>query len=413
MGYDFYMKKLFFIALIFLFVLFCVSFLHSKTDSSVRIKFSAWGSQSEVEYLLPLIADFEKNNPDIKIEFLHIPQNYFQKLHLLFASKLAPDVVFINNQYLPKYVEAGLLLDLSDIFDSSDYFEKAIQNMTINGKIYAIPRDVSNFVVFYNKDLFDKYNIKYPSANWGFDEYIEISEKFKQNGVWATSFDTNLIFLLPYLFSNGGGFLDNDADDYVIDDKNTIDTLNFYSNLAKNGYAPKKSESASLTMAQLFLQQKIAMHVCGRWLVPKYRAEANFSWDIVQFPKGNKGSVTSIDASGYAISSQTLNKDEAIRFVQYISSKTSLEKLVQSGLIVPARKDVAYSKMFLDPSLKPQNSKIFVDIIEQGKVTPVNRNYQKIMDVLQVVLEPVFLGKLKAQDVVSDELLIELRRYVY
>jgi multiple sugar transport system substrate-binding protein len=54
-----------------------------------------------------MLNDFETKNPDLKVEFIHVPQNYFQKLHLLFASNLAPDVIFINNLYSPIYIKAG------------------------------------------------------------------------------------------------------------------------------------------------------------------------------------------------------------------------------------------------------------------------------------------------------------------
>ena len=68
-----------------------------------EITFSSWGSISEVQILKKLISDFESENPGTKINFQHIPQNYFQKLHLLFASNTAPDVIFNNNLYLPLY----------------------------------------------------------------------------------------------------------------------------------------------------------------------------------------------------------------------------------------------------------------------------------------------------------------------
>ena len=61
-------------------------------------------------------------------------------------------------------------------------------------------------------------------------------------------------------------------------------------------------------MAQMFLQGKIAMHISGRWLVPKYRESAHFDWDITQFPKGTKGSIVPLDASGWAISSKSTKK---------------------------------------------------------------------------------------------------------
>ena len=88
-----------------LFVLiFSIIFLCGCTKSNKEeIVFSSWGSVTETKILAKIIDSFEVENPDIKINFMHIPQNYFQKIHLLFASKTPPDVLFINNLYLPIY----------------------------------------------------------------------------------------------------------------------------------------------------------------------------------------------------------------------------------------------------------------------------------------------------------------------
>ena len=82
-----------------IFIVFCVCFLTGCSPQVQKevIKFSSWGSVTEVEILKKVVSDFEKENPNIKIDFMHIPQNYFQKIHLLFASNTAPDVMFMNN----------------------------------------------------------------------------------------------------------------------------------------------------------------------------------------------------------------------------------------------------------------------------------------------------------------------------
>lgn len=391
------MKKIF--GLVFLILLFLMFLLskNSVDDKRVVIKFSSWGSQSEISYLLPLIAEFEQKNPDIKVEFVHIPQNYFQKLHLLYASNLAPDVVFINNYYLPKYVKANLLEDLTPYIKKDEFFQKSVDCFTFDKKIYAIPRDVSNLVVYYNKNLFDTYRIPYPSRDWTIDDLINISKRFKTESkgeVFGLSYETDLLYVMPFLFSNGASVLSDDGKKMTITEKNAIDIINLYSDLAnKYNIAPKKSQSASRTMAQMFLQQKIAMQVSGRWLVPKYRQEAKFDWDIMSFPSGQKGSIVNIDASGYALSKSSKHKAEALKFIEFISSPYSLSKLAQSGLIVPARKQVAYSPAFLDSQLPPKSASIFLESIQTGKATPVNENYQVITDELNRQLESVFLGK--------------------
>lgn len=138
----------------------------------------------------------------------------------------------------------------------------------------------------------------------------------------------------------------------------------------------------------MFLQQKLAMHLSGRWLVPKYRQDADFDWDIINFPKGSVGSVVPMDSSGWAISKTSKNKDLAVKFVQYLSSEENIKLMTKSGLITPARIDVANSDSFL--SGQPKSSRIFLDVIKTSKPTPVSKNYRELTDKLSRELEPIF-----------------------
>jgi len=353
-----------------------------KQDNKTVVQFASWGSKSEVDILKPILSDFEKENPDIKVDFMHIPQNYFQKIHLLFASNTAPDVIFINNQYLPVYANAGLL---EELHASNGFYQKSLEALTVNGKLYAIPRDVSNLVIYYNKNIFDKKHIPYPSANWTFDDFLKTAQKLTDQNTFGISFEEDPLFYLPYLMSNGGGFLPDE-----INKPESQNALNFYADL-RNKYhvAPLKSESASATMAQLFLQERLGMYLSGRWMVPKFREEAKFDWDIAQFPKGTKGSIVQLDASGWAVSKSSNHKQEALKLVNFLSSKESSEKFTESGLIVPAREEVANSKYFLDGQ-KPENAKVFTNIIKTSKPTPVTVNYREILDNLKKEMEARF-----------------------
>ena len=116
------MKKLYLIFSLFV-LLLCSSC--SKSDDKVVISFSTWGSQSEINTIKYLIDDFEKNNSNIKVELVHIPDNYFQKLHLLIASNLAPDVMFINNLNFKMYLDAGKLEPLNNYIDTSRSVKKS------------------------------------------------------------------------------------------------------------------------------------------------------------------------------------------------------------------------------------------------------------------------------------------------
>ncbi len=373
-----------FIKTVFCLILFCSLFLCgcTKKEQNITLEFASWGSKSETDILKPLLSEFEQENPDIKIEFMHIPQNYFQKIHLLFASNTAPDVIFINNLYLPVYANAGLLEELEP---PNGYYPQSLEALSWKGKLYAIPRDVSNLVIYYNKDMFKEKHIPYPDKNWTFNEFLAAAQKLTDQNTFGISFEDNPLFYLPYLMSNGGGILPDE-----INKQNSREAIQFYADLRKkHQVAPLKSESASATMAQMFLQQRLGMYLSGRWMVPKLREEADFNWDIASFPRGSEGSIVQLDASGWAIAKSSSHKDEAKKLIEFLSSKESSEKFAQSGLIVPAREDAANSKYFLDGK-KPENTKIFLDTIKTSKPTPVTIDYREITDKLKKDTEKIF-----------------------
>lgn len=161
---------------IFCTILVCIIFLCGcgKKETKTIIEFASWGSKSETDILKPLLSEFEQENPNIKVDFMHIPQNYFQKIHLLFASNTAPDIIFINNLYLPVYANAGLLEELNA---DGHFYPQPLEALSWKGKLYAIPRDVSNLVIYYNKDLFNKKHIAYPDKNWTFEDFLTTAQK--------------------------------------------------------------------------------------------------------------------------------------------------------------------------------------------------------------------------------------------
>lgn len=343
-----------------------------KNDKTTIIKFSTWGSASEIAIIKPIITEFERNNPNVKIELIHIPQDYFQKLHLLFASNLAPDVIFINNLNLPIY--SNYLEDLSKDINQNNFYPKALEALSYNNKIYAIPRDISTLMIYYNKTLFKKYNVPFPNENWTLDEMILTANKFKNTSVYGISYEPLLYYTMPYIYYYGGGILSKNGTN-ISNNTNSQLGINTYKNMAyKYHIAPVPSQIGNKTLAQMFLDGQIAMHLSGRWLVPKYRECAKFDWDIVNFPKYS----VPCDASGWAVSKSSKHKDIAIKFVLFLSNKQNIDKMTRDGLIVPARIDIATSKTF--NSNMPAHSYLFLKTAQKAIVPTISKDYNNLTD---------------------------------
>lgn len=343
-------------------------------DNTVKLKFSTWGSVSEMKILEPIIKDFEKENPNIKIELLHIPQDYYKKLHLLFASNLAPDVILINNLNLPVY--ANFLENIDNTISKKEYYNQSINSLSTNGHLYAVPRDTSTLVIYYNKDIFNKNKVPYPRENWSLADLYLTSKKLTSSSHWGISFEPNIYYALPYMHYFNGGIYNNNGI-YIGQTKNSKKGVEEYKNFAyKYKIAPTVSNIGSKTVAQLFLDEQIAMHLSGRWLVPKYREVAKFDWDVVNFPKY----AAPVDSTGWAIAKTSKHKHEAKQFILFLSKRENIIKMTESGLIVPARIDVAESPIFLDN--KPKSSFVFINSVKNSKNTNVTKDYNKITDEL-------------------------------
>lgn len=339
--------------ILIIFVCFLLTGCDSKSEE--EISFASWGSITEVKIIKKLIEEFEAENPDIKINFIHIPQNYFQKLHLLFASNTAPDVIFINNLYLPIY--ESKLEDLSDTFDSTDFYSQSLDGLSYNGRILAIPRDISSLVLYLNLDL-----VKMPDENWTLEELLAELNNFANKEVFGISFEEDIYWLTPYI---------SYFDEILFD---CPKAQNFYLDLRdKYKVAPVKSQTGSSTLAQMFLNKKIAMYLSGRWMYPIISEKADFNWAVINFPYGNGKQY--LDTSGWAISNQSKNKEASKKFIKYLSGEKSSEYFLESNLIIPARKDTA-KKLYN----KEHNEKIFIDTIFHSKANIVNKDYKKLSD---------------------------------
>ena len=381
--------------LIILFALICFFlFITARTEKVQKetVSFSSWGSQTEVKILKEILSDFE-NETGIIVNFQHIPQNYFQKIHLLFASNLEPDVIFINNHYIKMYTDANLLENLTQILeDENAYHKVALDCFKSKDKIYAIPRDISALVLYVNKNIV-KEKIK-PKTIY---DLKNIVSKYTNEEHWGINYEEDPLFWLYYLASNGGGVISDDLKEIIINKKESLDALNLYSDYANRYHiAPTKSEIGSMTTAQMFINGKLAVYLGGRWMLPKFKKTISFPFEVIEFPSSKDNKVY-VDASGWAISKKSKNKENAIKLVKYLSSEESITKLSKSDLITPARK------------IKQNNEfETFTTMLNNAKPTPTTKYYGKINDILKSKTEGILSGKERAEDIFCEKTVKEL-----
>ena len=113
-----------------------------------------------------IIAEFEKANPDILVQLEAVSGNdYYTRLLTQIAAGDAPDIIQIGDDAVPMFVSKGGFLPLDDFItgnyplDTSIYLPGTLDPGQYQGSQYFLPKDFSPLAVYYNKKLFDEYNV--------------------------------------------------------------------------------------------------------------------------------------------------------------------------------------------------------------------------------------------------------------
>jgi multiple sugar transport system substrate-binding protein len=346
-----------------------------------HVTLATWGSSAEIALTRQVVADFQRQHPAIRVQVLHIPDQYFQKLHILFAGGVAPDVVQMNSFYLPVYAQAQCLAPLPA--PTNTFYPQALKALQWQGTQFALPRDVSSLVVYYNQDLFQQAGLPTPSPDWDWATFERTAQALSGNGRYGVSFNRKPpLFWLPFIWSAGGRLWEGQQ--LFPDTPQTLAGLGFYQRWPGR-IAPPVTESRP--MAELFIKQQVAMFVSGRWSVPVLREKAPFAWGVVPLPRGSAGSVVGIDATGYALSATAKHPEQARQLIAYLTDHAAIAHFTQTGLIVPARPDVANSPAFAPPN------QVFLNTLAHGVPTQSVPRWNEVAETLDLTLEPLWTGE--------------------
>ena len=344
--------------LLILGALFCV-----RTPDYTELSFSTWGTATEMKVLKELISDYESQNPKVKIKLQHIPQNYFKKLHLLFASKTEPDVILINNQYLPIYKD--FLLDLPPL--STDF--RGVMGLSCDGVLKAVPRDLSVLVLYYNKSLLENSNLILPNE-WNLESFLKLGKSLQAKNRFLISLEDDLYYLYPFILASG-----EKINAITSENITTYRSFDIFRDLSrKYHYAPLPYELGVMKPADLFFDGKTVFYLSGRWMYPKISELAKFDFGVVEFPKGK----VPCDVTGWAISKRSSKQEEALKFVNYLSSRQSLLKMAETGLIIPSRRSCWVNL---------KHKEVFLSSILNSIYVKYSKSYSKERDSINTILK--------------------------
>jgi ABC-type glycerol-3-phosphate transport system substrate-binding protein len=299
-----------------------------------QAKLTYWGLYEDVSVMTPIIADFEKQHPNIKIEYTKQDiEQYRDKLITRFNNGNGPDIFRFHNTWVPELSDLLLPLPNSVLTKedfSKNYYPVAKIDLIKNGAIYGVPLQMDTLNLYVNRDLFQAAGLKIPTTWIDFGNAArqmtvkDENNKIKTAGAAMGTY-TNIThapdIVSMLLVQDGVNLKDMSSNPQAVSD-----ALNYYSSFALptgNVWDDTLDESI-----KAFASGTLAMYFGYSWDFFTIKSiNPNLSFDIYSVPTlpGQNQTIASYWAEG--ISSKTKYQKEAILFMKYLISKETMQKL--------------------------------------------------------------------------------------
>jgi len=301
----------------------------------------------EGEVLKDIIDDYQQENPDVKFNIIEVPYNELNtKIKTMVAGGNPPDLARVSN---PGELSAALL-NLNDSI-GQDYLDNFVKSthpyVMVDGKMLAVPIDVTANGIIYNKDYFEAAGIDVPDTEeelddlWTWEEWANALEKVveESNARYGLAYDYSPHRWSTLLYQAGGSFFSKDWSEVTINSNEGERAVEFFVELHDRNIIPESIWLGGENPNTLFRSGLTAMHFAGNWMLTNYRDNIeNFDWGVAYMPKGKTRSSV-VGGKFVAGFKDSDSKKEAVDFIKYFSSQKVNAKFCEESLFLSARTD--------------------------------------------------------------------------
>ena len=383
------------IALIAMTTVFAGGASESSSEGGVTTLTLAFWDVSQNNYINVVIDAFEAANPDIKIELQDTPSTeYITKLNTQLNGESDVDMFFVKEADKTKtFYDRGQLADLSgyiaaDGIDMADY-NGTDANFIFDGKVYGMPVRTDQYVLFYNKDIFDAAGVPYPDNDMTWAEFENLAAQLTSgegaNKIYGAHFHS-----WNACVQNWG----------VQDGEHTIMSgeYSFFKPYYEMVLRMQKAGScmdygtiqgSGIGYTDVFARGQVAMLPMGSWLIQTMiqknaTGESTVNWGVAVIPHAEDvpngytvGATTPI-----CINNASKNKDAAWRFVSFLAGPEGAQILAECGQ-VPALSGEEYLEAYAAADGMPDD---ILDGLYATHISPDRPAMDKVTEIDQMLL---------------------------
>jgi multiple sugar transport system substrate-binding protein len=347
------------------------------SDVSATLTISNWGDPVDQSVYDEVEARFKERYPNVTVENNFTPittwSDYVNKLTAQVAAGEAPDVINIAVEGFRLGLDKNLFAPLDGYLKNDPEAKKLVKDIDPrlvstfedDGSRYLIPSTWNTMLIYYNTKMFAEAGIERPSADWTWDDFLEISQKLTTGSGSSKVYGFALPYfnfgLTPWFYSNGTSQMSADLTGAQIDNPDMVESVEWVRDLVtEHGVAPQPKGADPY---QLFPAGKVAMTGAGHWTVPMFKEAGFTDYDVLPWPSNGTRS-TVYGASGFALYRGTENADLAWEYIKELTNAKTQAAWAEIGSATPATESAARSEAFL---AHPEHSELYYDAIEYAE----------------------------------------------
>ena len=321
----------------------------ANSNEKVTIKWSIW-DQKTTTYWDALAKAYMEKHPNVTVELTDLGSTDYQTVLATELSGSGSDFDVVTIKDVPGYatlISKGVLEALDDRISADKLdlskFNGATDQLKADDKLYELPFRSDFWLMYYNKDVFDKAGVAYPTNDMSMDEYDALARKVAKAGfgndtIYGSHYHTwrSAVQLFGVL-SGEHSVLEGNYDwakpyyEMVLNQQNDkicrsyVDTT--ASNLHYSG-AFSEGNTAMMNMGTWFIGTLISNIANG-----KYDKTLCGNWGLVKYPHpdGVEAGTTLEQVTSLAIPTSSKHKDAAWDFIKFVSGEDGAAVVASTG----------------------------------------------------------------------------------
>lgn len=362
----------------------------AKADGSAAtttVTLTGWASSpAETAALRSVIAIFERQNKDIKVQYAPISGDYDAAMLSRFAAKRPPDVFYVESldfyDYLPALEPLNSYIKKSG-YNTKPFYPRLANAFKSKGQTYGFPKDWSSLGIIANTAMLRSAGVSTAPRNW--TQLRNTLQRLKTAnavpGGAPACLSLDWARILAFMIQNNGHFINNNR--AVVNTPQNRTTLNTYLGWIQSGLAQTPGQLGVGWCGEALGKQKAAIVIEGNWIIGYMNTDfpsVNFTvYPMVKNKvEGNLGFTVA-----YAIGKASKKKQQAWRLLRFLVGRQGMGVWTRGGIALPSRSDV----------------KVPAGRANLAKAAPYSRpwqfgaGFQKVMDAAGSELTATYEGK--------------------